>query len=171
MSVSGPFVRPRLMLAMVTLVFVVNMLDRQIMGMLLPQIRAEFHLSDTALGLLAGPTFAIVYALMGVPLAMLADRINRRGDIRQKSRRWIAGPVIDDDQERAYLSGSIKCGVFFYRNIQALLNIGDGVSYRGERCPGSAGQITLKSIAKCNIAFRVNSIRKWIRIVDLIDAW
>jgi predicted MFS family arabinose efflux permease len=70
--------RPRLLLVMVTLVFVVNMLDRQILGILLPQIRAEFHLSDTALGLLAGPTFAVVYSLMGVPLAMLADRINRR---------------------------------------------------------------------------------------------
>lgn len=63
---------------MVTLVFVVNMLDRQILGILLPQIRAEFHLSDTALGLLAGPTFAVIYSVMGVPLAMLADRTNRR---------------------------------------------------------------------------------------------
>jgi predicted MFS family arabinose efflux permease len=71
-------VRPRLMLVMVTLVFVVNMLDRQILGILLPQIRAEFHLSDTALGLLAGPTFAVVYSVMGIPLAMLADRTNRR---------------------------------------------------------------------------------------------
>ena len=70
--------QPRLLLAMVTLVFVVNMLDRQILGILLPQIRAEFHLSDTALGLLAGPTFAVIYSVMGVPLAMLADRINRR---------------------------------------------------------------------------------------------
>jgi predicted MFS family arabinose efflux permease len=63
---------------MVTLVFVVNMLDRQILGILLPQIRAEFHLSDTALGLLAGPTFAVIYSVMGVPLAMLADRTSRR---------------------------------------------------------------------------------------------
>lgn len=70
--------RPRLMLAMVTLVFVVNMLDRQILGILLPQIRAEFHLSDTALGLLAGPTFAVIYSVMGIPLAMLADRTSRR---------------------------------------------------------------------------------------------
>jgi predicted MFS family arabinose efflux permease len=70
--------RPRLLLTMVTLVFVVNMLDRQILGMLLPQIRAEFHLSDTALGLLAGPTFAVIYAVMGIPLAMLADRTSRR---------------------------------------------------------------------------------------------
>lgn len=75
---NAPLVRPRLMLVMVTLVFVVNMLDRQILGILLPQIRAEFHLSDTALGLLAGPTFAVVYSVMGIPLAVLADRTNRR---------------------------------------------------------------------------------------------
>jgi predicted MFS family arabinose efflux permease len=78
MSVPAALVRPRLMLTMVTLVFVVNMLDRQILGILLPQIRAEFHLSDTALGLLAGPTFAVVYSVMGIPLAVLADRTSRR---------------------------------------------------------------------------------------------
>jgi predicted MFS family arabinose efflux permease len=63
---------------MLTLVGVVNYLDRQILGLLLPQIKIEFHLSDTALGLLAGPVFALIYGLMGVPLALLADRGNRR---------------------------------------------------------------------------------------------
>jgi len=66
------------LLAMLTLVGVVNYLDRQILGLLLPQIKAEFHLSDTALGLLAGPVFALIYGLMGIPLALLADRGNRR---------------------------------------------------------------------------------------------
>jgi MFS family permease len=65
-------------LFMVTLVFVVNYLDRQILAILLPLIKAEFHVSDSALGLLAGPAFAAFYATLGVPLALLADRVNRR---------------------------------------------------------------------------------------------
>ncbi len=68
-------------LAMMTLVYVVNFLDRQILSILLPQIKAEFHLSDSALGLLAGPAFAVVYAVLGVPLAVAADRYNRRNII------------------------------------------------------------------------------------------
>jgi predicted MFS family arabinose efflux permease len=65
-------------LAMVTLVFVVNYLDRQILSILLPLIKAEFHVSDSALGLLTGPAFVVFYATLGVPLALMADRVNRR---------------------------------------------------------------------------------------------
>jgi MFS family permease len=66
---------------MVTLVFVVNFLDRQILSILLQPIKLEFHLSDSALGLLAGPAFAVMYATLGVPLALIADRVNRRNII------------------------------------------------------------------------------------------
>ncbi|HEX4301640.1 MAG TPA: MFS transporter [Rhizomicrobium sp.] len=65
-------------LFMVTLVFVVNYLDRQVLAILLPLIKAEFHVSDSALGLLTGPAFVVLYATLGVPLALMADRVNRR---------------------------------------------------------------------------------------------
>ncbi len=65
-------------LTMVTLIYVVNYINRQILNILLPQIKAEFHLTDTQLGLLAGPVFAVVYALLGLPLALVADRVSRR---------------------------------------------------------------------------------------------
>ena len=65
-------------LLMVTLVYVVNYLDRQILGILNPQIKAEFHVSDTLIGLLGGPVFALMYATLGIPIAVLADRTNRR---------------------------------------------------------------------------------------------
>ena len=65
-------------LCVLTSIYLVNFIDRQILPILLPQVKAEFHLSDTSLGLLVGPTFAFFYATMGLPLALLADRINRR---------------------------------------------------------------------------------------------
>jgi len=65
-------------LVILPLVYVVNYLDRQVLAILLPQIKAEFHLSDSALGLLSGTSFAVVYATLGVPLAFLADRLNRK---------------------------------------------------------------------------------------------
>lgn len=68
-------------LFMVTMVYVVNYLDRQILAILLPLIKAEFRVSDSALGLLAGPAFAVIYATLGIPLAFIGDRVNRRNII------------------------------------------------------------------------------------------
>ena len=65
-------------LVLLTLVYVINYLDRQILGILLPQIQKEFTLTDTQLGLLSGTAFAVIYAVLGVPLAVIADRLNRR---------------------------------------------------------------------------------------------
>ncbi|HUO92418.1 MAG TPA: MFS transporter [Rhizomicrobium sp.] len=63
------------------LVYVVNYLDRQILGILNPQIRAEFHVTNWQIGLLNGPVFALMYATLGIPIAIIADRVNRRNVI------------------------------------------------------------------------------------------
>ena len=68
-------------LAILTLMYVVNYLDRQILAILLQPIKAEFGVSDALLGLLAGPTFALFYATLGIPIARLADRHSRRNII------------------------------------------------------------------------------------------
>lgn len=65
-------------LFVLTLVYVVNYLDRQILGILLPYIQKEFVLNDFEGGLLSGTVFAVIYATLGVPLATVADRWNRR---------------------------------------------------------------------------------------------
>ena len=53
-----------------------NFFDRQLLGSLGEPIRKEFHLSDTALGLL-GTVFVIVYAVVGLPLGQLSDKWRR----------------------------------------------------------------------------------------------
>jgi predicted MFS family arabinose efflux permease len=81
-SAHSPDVSGRsFILVILTLVYVVNYLDRQILAILMPQIQAEFHLSYTQIGDLIGPAFAFVYAILGVPLAVIADRANRRNII------------------------------------------------------------------------------------------
>lgn len=52
--------------------------DAQVLSVVLPGIKAEFGVSDTALGLLTGLPFAIFYSVLGVPIARLADRGSRR---------------------------------------------------------------------------------------------
>jgi predicted MFS family arabinose efflux permease len=68
-------------LVILTLVYVVNYLDRQILGILLPYIQKEFHLSDFQGGLLSGTVFAVIYATLAIPIATLADRMSRRNII------------------------------------------------------------------------------------------
>ncbi|MCK5748645.1 MAG: MFS transporter, partial [Oricola sp.] len=58
--------------------YVVNALDRAIIGTLMPAIKDEFALSYTQLGLLGGLAFALFYATCGIPIATLADRTSRK---------------------------------------------------------------------------------------------
>lgn len=61
--------------------YTANYVDRQILAILLEPIKQELVFSDTQMGFLTGLTFAIFYATLGVPIAMWADRSNRRNII------------------------------------------------------------------------------------------
>ncbi|HEV2567972.1 MAG TPA: MFS transporter [Sphingomonas sp.] len=52
--------------------------DRQALAVLVQPIRASLGLSDTEIGLLQGPAFALVYALAALPLGLAVDRYSRR---------------------------------------------------------------------------------------------
>jgi predicted MFS family arabinose efflux permease len=67
----------RLVLLMLLLVYTFNWLDRQILGILAPAIKADLGLSNTQLGMLGGIAFALLYSTLAIPLAMIADRTSR----------------------------------------------------------------------------------------------
>lgn len=69
----------RLALALLTLVYVFNFIDRQILNILAESIAKELHLSDTQIGLMTGLAFAAFYTVLGIPLARYADdpRVSR----------------------------------------------------------------------------------------------
>ena len=64
----------RTMLWILLIVYIFNFLDRQIVNILAEPIKTDLGLSDTQLGLLAGPAFAVFYALLGIPIARYADK-------------------------------------------------------------------------------------------------
>lgn len=66
------------MLAVLFLVSTISNVDRQIMTVALEPIKAEFHATDTQMGLLTGAAFALLYATLGLPIARWADRGNRK---------------------------------------------------------------------------------------------
>jgi predicted MFS family arabinose efflux permease len=65
-------------LCAIALANVFNFLDRQILAILLEPIKRELGASDTALGFLSGPAFALFYAVAGVPIARWVDHGPRR---------------------------------------------------------------------------------------------
>ena len=75
-------------LGLLTVVYVVNFVDRQILSILLPSIQRDLQLSDTQLGILGGVAFAIFYATLGIPIGRLADRWSRKGVIAVSLVLW-----------------------------------------------------------------------------------
>src|SRR5262245_51532405 len=59
------------------LIYTLNFIDRQLLGVIAQPIIQAFSLSDTQYGFLNGWPFAIFYAAMGIPIAIISDRFNR----------------------------------------------------------------------------------------------
>jgi MFS family permease len=60
------------------LTLLVNFLDRGIIGLLVPYIKADLQLSDSQIGLIMGFAFVMFYVIAGLPIARYADHGNRR---------------------------------------------------------------------------------------------
>lgn len=65
-------------LVLLTIANAFNYMDRMVLAVLAEPIKLDLGLTDTELGLLTGFAFVAVYAIVGLPLARLADRIGRR---------------------------------------------------------------------------------------------
>ncbi|WP_394439005.1 spinster family MFS transporter [Sphingobium naphthae] len=63
-----------IVLFLLSLVYMLNYVDRQIIAILAQPIKQDLNLTDTELGFLSGFAFALVYTILGVPIAWLADR-------------------------------------------------------------------------------------------------
>ncbi len=82
--------RHGVMLAMLVIAYTLNFVDRQVIGILAAPIKLELGLSDTELGLMGGVAFALFYSVLGIPLAILADRTSRSGVIAASIAVWSA---------------------------------------------------------------------------------
>ncbi len=78
----------RYALGVLVVVYTFNFIDRQILAILLPAIKTEFAVDDRVLGFLAGSAFALFYATLGIPIALIADRSNRRNLIALALAVW-----------------------------------------------------------------------------------
>ena len=133
MDNAAPKSSLRITLWVLLAVYTLNFLDRQILNILAEPIKRDLGLTDTQLGLLAGPAFAVFYAVLGIPIARYADRgsTNRVTLISAALAIWSGMTVL--------------CG--FAQNFwqMALARIGVGVGEAG--CTPSAHSLISDAVA------------------------
>jgi MFS family permease len=61
-----------------TAAYTISFIDRQILALMVGPIKKDLAISDTQMSLLIGLAFALFYTLLGLPIARIADRFNRR---------------------------------------------------------------------------------------------
>lgn len=101
-------------LAILTGVYTFNFIDRQILVILQESIKADLGLTDTQLGMLTGLTFALFYVTLGIPVARLADRSNRKNIVAISLALW---------SFMTALSGSVAN---FFQLLLARIGVGVG---------------------------------------------
>ncbi|MBA4207849.1 MAG: hypothetical protein C0457_22940, partial [Polymorphum sp.] len=75
-------------------IYAFNFIDRMIIAVVGEPIRQEFGLSDFQLGIMGGAAFALFYGGIGVPLARLAERVNRIGIVATATALWSVMTII-----------------------------------------------------------------------------
>jgi MFS family permease len=75
-------------LSVLLVAYVFNFIDRSILGILTEPIKLALGVSDTAMGFLGGPAFAVFYTLLGIPVARLADTGVRRNVLAYSVAIW-----------------------------------------------------------------------------------
>lgn len=86
--------RRHYILACLCVVAVFNYVDRQILTILLQPIKTELQVSDTAMGLLTGLAFAVLYVTAGFPLARWSDTGVRRSIVALCLAFWSGMTVL-----------------------------------------------------------------------------
>ena len=76
------------MLGLLWLTYTFSVLDRYVMGILVEPIKRDLGVSDAMMGFLSGTVFGLFYATLAIPVAMLADRSNRRNVVAASLFIW-----------------------------------------------------------------------------------
>jgi MFS family permease len=82
------------MVAVFVLTALLSYSDRLILSVLVDQIRADLGLSDSAVGILQGPAFTIVYVFAALAFGRLADRRRRKNVLIGGVLLWCTATVL-----------------------------------------------------------------------------
>lgn len=74
--------------ALLSAAYILSYVDRTIIVLMVEPLKRDLGLTDTEVSLLIGFAFAVFFAIMGLPLGRLADRINRKSLVAIGIASW-----------------------------------------------------------------------------------
>lgn len=83
-SAASDYPKPKqawYVVALLLVCYIFSFIDRQIIGYLVEPIERTFGLNDVQVGYLSGIAFAFFYTVLGIPIARISDKFNRRNII------------------------------------------------------------------------------------------
>lgn len=98
-------------LVMMVLLYLLNYADRYVAVGLLEEIKKTFEVSDTYMGFLVGPAFAIIYTIFAIPIARFADKHNRVRIIAAGAVVWSLFTVLTGMAKTPGLFAAARIGV------------------------------------------------------------
>lgn len=98
-------------LVMMVLLYLLNYADRYVAVGLLEEIKKTFDISDTYMGFLVGPAFAIIYTVFAIPIARFADKHNRVRIIAAGAIVWSLFTVLTGMAKTPGLFAAARIGV------------------------------------------------------------
>jgi MFS family permease len=109
LDVGGAY--SKYVLLVLTLVYVFNFIDRNILAILAQSIKADLGLSDAQLGFLYGTAFAVFYAVFGIPFGRLADTWVRTRLIAVGLAFWSVMTALSGTAQSFLTLGACRIGV------------------------------------------------------------
>jgi MFS family permease len=101
----------RLVLALLVTAYTFNFIDRTIIATIGQAIKLDLKISDTQLGLLGGLYFALLYTLLGIPIARFAERFSRVNIISGAIVIWSAFTALCGVASSFLMLGAFRFGV------------------------------------------------------------
>lgn len=114
----------RWLLFVLFLVCLINYADRNVVGAVAEPLRRELGLNNLQLGLLSGLSFALLYSLLGIPVARFAERFNRIRIIAVATFVWSLMTVL--------------CGAAANYAQLLIMRVGVGVGEAGFMAPANS---------------------------------
>ena len=157
------------------------LLDQNILGLLIQQIKTDFHLTDSQAGILLGPTQALFYALVAVPFSRYIDRW---------TRKWImaAGLIV-----WSLATAATGLAANFTQLFVARVVVGAGEAFNGptaysitadcfprQRLPRAIAALQIGSVAGGGLSLLLGGLMIWLvatlgspdlPIVGVLRAW
>ncbi|RYG28087.1 MAG: MFS transporter, partial [Burkholderiales bacterium] len=101
----------RYALALLVAIYTINFLDRQVVTLLIEPIKQDLHLTDFEVGAMGGLWFALLYTILGIPIARYADKGDRPMILTVSLTIWSGFTVVAGFAQNFFMLALSRMGV------------------------------------------------------------